>query len=87
MRMVIKAVGRCGARKTLAALLLPLGAAAFDPAMAQSQKASELTPSPPGASVYFVELKDGATVPEKLRIPFGGGSSVARARLSACVAG
>jgi uncharacterized protein DUF4399 len=71
MRMVIKAVGRCGARKTLAALLLPLGAAAFDAAMAQSQKAGELTPSPPGASVYFVELKDGATVPEKLRIPFG----------------
>ena len=63
--MVIRAVDRCGARKTLAALLLPLGAAAFDPAMAQSQKASELTPSPPGASVYFVELKDGAKVSEE----------------------
>jgi hypothetical protein len=30
-----------------------------------------LTPSPAGADVYFVELKDGATVPEKLKLHFG----------------
>jgi Domain of unknown function (DUF4399) len=29
------------------------------------------TPSPPGASVHFLELKDGATVPTKVTIRFG----------------
>ena len=29
------------------------------------------TPSPKGAEVYFVDLKDGATVPSKLTIYFG----------------
>jgi hypothetical protein len=30
-----------------------------------------LTPSRPGAEAYFVDLKDGATVPEKFKIHFG----------------
>jgi hypothetical protein len=29
------------------------------------------TPSPPGAEVYFDELKDGATIPSKLTVHFG----------------
>jgi hypothetical protein len=38
---------------------------------ALAQRAGELTPSPPGAEVYFADLKDGAVVPEKLKINFG----------------
>jgi hypothetical protein len=38
---------------------------------AQSVAAQELTPSPPGASVYFVDLKDGATIGPKTTIHFG----------------
>ena len=38
---------------------------------ALAQRANDLTPSPPGAEVYFVELKDGAIVPEKFKIYFG----------------
>ena len=29
------------------------------------------TPSGPGAEVYFIDLKDGATVPAKLKLYFG----------------
>jgi hypothetical protein len=38
---------------------------------ALAQRANDLTPSPAGAEVYFVELKDGAVVPEKFKISFG----------------
>jgi hypothetical protein len=40
-------------------------------AFAQNRGSSALTPSAVGAEVYFVELKDGATVPEKLKLRFG----------------
>jgi hypothetical protein len=40
------------------------------PAQAQDSKAGR-TPSPPGAAVYFVDIKDGATVPRKFTIHFG----------------
>ena len=36
-----------------------------------AQGQSSLTSAPPNAEVYFVELKDGATVPAKLKIRFG----------------
>jgi Domain of unknown function (DUF4399) len=39
-------------------------------AIAQTQRTT-LTPSPPGAEVYFVDLNDGATVPSKLKLYFG----------------
>jgi Domain of unknown function (DUF4399) len=42
--------------------LLPLGALGQTPGR---------TPSAAGASVYFIDLKDGATVPEKFTIRFG----------------
>ncbi len=36
-----------------------------------AQGQSGLTSAPPGAEVYFVDVKDGATVPAKLKIRFG----------------
>jgi len=38
---------------------------------AVAQSGNGLTPSPPGAEVYFIDLKDGATIPEKFSIHFG----------------
>src|SRR5580704_5127504 len=38
---------------------------------AYSQAKGGPTPSPPGAAVYFVDLKDGATLPPKATIHFG----------------
>lgn len=34
-------------------------------------KSEDLRPAPKGAEVYFIELKDGATVPEKFKVYFG----------------
>ena len=45
--------------------------AAGDAALAQSSAAGGPTPSPPGAKVYFVDLKDGAIVGPKTTIHFG----------------
>jgi Domain of unknown function (DUF4399) len=39
--------------------------------VARAQSSPGLTPSPPGAEAYFIDLKDGATVPEKLKLSFG----------------
>jgi len=38
---------------------------------AVAQSSNGLTVSPPGAEVYFIDLKDGATVQEKFKIHFG----------------
>jgi hypothetical protein len=40
-------------------------------AFSQSQRTGGPTPSAPGAEVYFLDLKDGTTVPAKLKIYFG----------------
>jgi Domain of unknown function (DUF4399) len=45
--------------------------AAGDAAWAQSGAAGGPTPSPPGAKVYFVDLKDGAIIGPKTTIHFG----------------
>ena len=37
----------------------------------QGQRTGGPTPSGPGAEVYFIDLKDGMTVPAKLKIYFG----------------
>ena len=58
------------ARQTMALLFLG-AAAAYSVANAQPQRITGLTPSPPGAVVYFVDLQDGATVPAKLKLNFG----------------
>ena len=40
-------------------------------ALAQAQRAGGPTPSGQGAEVYFIDLKDGANVPAKLKLYFG----------------
>jgi hypothetical protein len=50
---------------TLALLLAAAGGAVW------AQPTGGPTPSPAGAAVYFVDLKDGATVPTKVTIHFG----------------
>jgi hypothetical protein len=48
-----------------------------------AQTAIPRTPSPPQAKVFFVDLKDGATVPSKLKIHFGlSGMEIAPAGVS-----
>jgi hypothetical protein len=54
-----------------AAAVLFGGLVAAGAAFAQGQRTGGPTPSPPGAELYFVDLKDGATVPPKLKINFG----------------
>jgi len=46
-------------------------AGAIGSADAQPKPTGGPTPSPPGASVYFVDLKDGQTVPTKFTVHFG----------------
>ncbi len=54
--------------KLIAATLLAL---ACGSAAAQEKRTGGPTPSPPGAEVYFAEIKDGATIPTKVTIRFG----------------
>lgn len=51
--------------------LLILGAAASRPAVAQNQPSGGPTPSPPGAEAYFIDLKDGQTIPTSFLVQFG----------------
>jgi hypothetical protein len=68
MRFVGMNVRRCvGAGGMVAGILLGLP---FGLALAQD-KAGGPTPSPAGAAVYFVDPRDGATVPTKSLIHFG----------------
>jgi hypothetical protein len=53
-----------------ASLSLVIGTLALGVGTAQAQRGT-LTPSPPGAEVYFIEPKDGTTVPAKLKLYFG----------------
>jgi hypothetical protein len=55
--------------KSLAAMLLCGGLIGIG--SAQAQRTGGPTPSGPGAEVYFIDLKDGATVPAKLKLNFG----------------
>jgi hypothetical protein len=54
--------------KMIATTLLAL---ACGSAAAQEKRTGGPTPSPPGAEVYFAEIKDGATIPTKVTIRFG----------------
>ena len=40
-------------------------------ALAEEQRTGGPTPSPEGAAVHFIDLKDGATIPTKVTIRFG----------------
>jgi Domain of unknown function (DUF4399) len=51
--------------------LLFVGAATCSLAVAQEQRTSGPLPSPPGAVVYFVDLKDGQIVPPTFVVHFG----------------
>jgi len=59
-------------RLAIWALLAWLGVAALaSPSFAQNADKPALTPSPPGAKAYFVDLKDGATIGPKTTVHFG----------------
>jgi hypothetical protein len=62
---------RIKAASSVIALLFAGVALTASAAVAQGQSSNGLTPSPPGAEAYFIDLKDGATVPEKFKISFG----------------
>jgi hypothetical protein len=51
--------------------LIVIGAVVGTAGAALAQQSGGPTPSPPGASVYFVDLKDGATIAPKTVIHFG----------------
>jgi hypothetical protein len=51
--------------------MLFVAVASCGTAFAQTQRTGGPTPSAPRAEVYFIDLKDGATVPAKLKIYFG----------------
>ena len=51
--------------------LLIVGAATCGVAFAEERRTGGPTPSVEGAGVYFIDLKDGVTVPTKLTIRFG----------------
>src|SRR5438105_4901220 len=72
MRVLNNNVGRLDRRaKATCGTLLLIGALACGVALAQERRAGGPTPSGPGAEVYFIDLKDGATVPAKLKLYFG----------------
>ena len=51
--------------------MLFVAVASCGAAFAQTQRTGGPTPSAPGAELYFIDLKDGTTVPAKLKIYFG----------------
>ncbi|MGC2078517.1 MAG: DUF4399 domain-containing protein, partial [Xanthobacteraceae bacterium] len=51
--------------------LLVFGMATCGTAIAQDRPTGGPTPSPPGAEVYFIDVKDGQHLPEKTVIHFG----------------
>jgi hypothetical protein len=55
----------------MAAFLGFILGAGMDAALAQPKPAGGPTPAAPGAAVYFVDLKDGQTVPTKFTVHFG----------------
>src|SRR5262249_59134135 len=68
---VLKNVGAIRRRGAVLVLALPIvGVALYGAALAQAQRTGGPTKSGPGAEVYFIDLKDGATVPAKLKLYF-----------------
>jgi hypothetical protein len=51
--------------------LLILGGVACSTALAQTPQTGGPTHSPPGAAVYFIDLKDGQTIPTHFLVQFG----------------
>src|SRR5712671_575193 len=63
-------IGRGKSAKSVVTLLVA-GVAVACVAFAQDQRTGGPTAASPGAEVYFIDLKDGATVPTKLKLFFG----------------
>jgi len=70
----MRVLSKTGVRYTLVAgaigALLFVPIAASDVVLAQ-ERSDGLTPSTPGAEVYFIDLNDGDTVSTKLTLNFG----------------
>jgi hypothetical protein len=71
LRRLGKIPDRNDAARLTMALLFIGAASSYSIANAQPRRITGLTPSPPGAVVYFLDLQDGATVPAKLKLNFG----------------
>ena len=72
MRVLKNIVGRLDQRANRAvAALLSVAALACGISLAVGQQRTAPTPSGPDADVYFVDLKDGATIPSKVTLYFG----------------
>jgi Domain of unknown function (DUF4399) len=71
MDVLEKVAGKPSRLTAHAVAMLFVAVASCGAALAQPQRTGGPTPSAPGAEVYFIDLKDGATVPAKLKIYFG----------------
>jgi hypothetical protein len=71
MDVLEKVAGKPGWLTRYLAAMLFVAIASCGAAFAQTQRTGGPTPSAPGAEVYFIDLKDGTTVPAKLKIYFG----------------
>src|SRR6478609_173324 len=71
MRVRGKVGDRCSKTGIAVLALLFVAAICGGVAVAQTKLTGGPSPSPAGAEVYFIDLKDGATVPGNLKIYFG----------------
>jgi hypothetical protein len=71
MDVLKKVAGKPGWLTSHVAATLFVAIASCGPVFSQGQRTGGPTPSAPGAEVYFIDLKDGTTVPPNLKIYFG----------------
>jgi hypothetical protein len=71
MRLRGKIGDRCSKTGIAVLGLLLAGVMCGAVAVAQTNRGGGPSPSPAGAEVYFIDLKDGATVPPNLKVYFG----------------
>jgi hypothetical protein len=64
MRVRGKVGDRCSKTRIAVLALLFAGVVCGGVAVAQTNRTGGPNPSPAGAEVYFIDLKDGATVPQ-----------------------
>jgi hypothetical protein len=71
MDVLKKVVAKPGWITSYVVAMLFVAFASCGAVFSQGQRTGGPTPSAPGAEVYFIDLKDGMTVPAKLKIYFG----------------
>jgi hypothetical protein len=71
MDVLKKVVAKPGRITSYVVAMLFVAFASCGAVFSQGQRTGGPTPSAPGAEVYFIDLKDGMTVPAKLKIYFG----------------